>query len=176
MTRPIIWATGTLVAVALAAGLAGERIAAAVKPAPPLAQRPGPVPASPAAFPPAERILVLQADGRGHFTLHPELEGLTVRMLVDTGASVVALTAEDAERAGIRPNPGDFRHAVATANGSVSAARVTIGELRVGDILVRDVEGMVLPAGRLGTSLLGMSFLRRLKGFEMAGGRLTLRG
>ena len=55
-------------------------------------------------------------------------------------------------------------------------APVRIRELRVGDIAVRDVEAVVVPEGRLGTSLLGMSFLRRLKGFDMAGGRLTLRG
>jgi aspartyl protease family protein len=55
-------------------------------------------------------------------------------------------------------------------------APVRIRELRVGDIAVRDVEAVVVPEGRLGTSLLGMSFLRRLKGFDMAGGRLTLKG
>jgi aspartyl protease family protein len=175
MTRPIIWATGTLVAVALSASLAGERMSEFVRksqaPSPPASPRTGSVaPNSP------ERVLVLQADGSGHFLLHPQIDGLTVRMLVDTGASIIALTMEDAEKAGIRPNPGEFNRAIATANGSVMVASARIREIRVGDISVRDVEAVVLPAGRLGTSLLGMSFLRRLKGFDMAGGRLTLRG
>ncbi len=175
MTRPIIWATGTLVAVAVSASLAGEHMSAFVR----RAQSPSsaPSPTSSALAPSStDRVLVLQADGRGHFLLHPQIDGLTVRMMVDTGASIVALTSEDAERAGIRPNPGEFNQSVSTANGTVTVAPVRIREIRVGDISVRDVEAVVLPAGRLGTSLLGMSFLRRLKGFDMAGGRLTLRG
>ncbi len=174
MTRPILWATGTLVAIALSAGIAGERLAASIKPSAP-AQDAASAKA-PGYLPPPERILVLQADGRGHFLLHPQVDGLAVRMMVDTGASIVALTAEDAEKAGIRPNPGDFKRPISTANGTVMVAQALIRELRVGDIRVNDVEAVVVPAGRLGTSLLGMSFLRRLKGFDMAGGRLTLRG
>jgi aspartyl protease family protein len=174
MTRPIIWATGTLAAVAISATLAGGRVAELVKarassPASSASAEPAPAPAG-------DRVLVLQADGRGHFMVHPQVDGLAVRMMVDTGASIVALSAEDAEKAGIRPNPGDFKRPISTANGTVMVAEARIRELRVGDILVRDVEAVVLPAGRLGTSLLGMSFLRRLKGFDMAGGRLTLRG
>ncbi len=175
MTRPIIWATGTLVAVALSASLAGEHISELVRKS--RAPSPQPSRAIGSGTPNSpERVLVLQADGSGHFLLHPQIDGLTVRMLVDTGASIVALTLEDAERAGIRPNPGAFNRPISTANGTVSVAEARIREIRVGDISVRDVEAVVLPAGRLGTSLLGMSFLRRLKGFDMAGGRLTLRG
>ena len=175
MTRPIVWATGTLVAIALSAGLAGEKIPGVVNRFREV--RPAPTSASGSvASPQSERVLVLQADGRGHFTLHPQIDGLAVRMLVDTGASIVALTLEDAEKAGIRPNPGAFNRPISTANGTVSVAEARIREIRVGDISVRDVEAVVLPAGRLGTSLLGMSFLRRLKGFDMTGGRLTLRG
>ena len=172
MTRPIFWATSTLVAIALSAGLAGERIASVVKPRPSAPAGPP----STAAVSSAERVLVLQADGRGQFVLHPQVDGLTVRMMVDTGASIVALSAEDAERAGFRPNPGEFNRPISTANGAVMVAPVRIRELRVGDILVRDVEAVVVPRGRLGTSLLGMSFLRRLRGFDVADGRLTLRG
>jgi aspartyl protease family protein len=65
---------------------------------------------------------------------------------------------------------------VSTANGVVQTAPVRIREIRVGDILVRDVEAVVLPPRALGVSLLGMSFLRRLEGFEIAKGRLVLRG
>lgn len=174
-TRPILWATGTLVAIALSASLAGNRLASATRPgagsAPPVAT---PAPGAATALDTA-RILVVQADARGHFTVHPRVEGATVTMLVDTGASVVALTSEDAAAAGIRPLPRDFTRTVDTANGAVSVAPVRIRELRLGDIAVRDVEAVVIPAGRLGTSLLGMSFLRRLGSFDVARGRLTLR-
>jgi len=97
-------------------------------------------------------------------------------MLVDTGASIVALSYEDAETVGIRVTANDFTAQLRTANGVVEAAPVRLPEIRVGDILVENVDAVVLPRGRLGTSLLGMSFLRRLRGFEMSQGRLTLRG
>ena len=97
-------------------------------------------------------------------------------MLVDTGATTVALTYEDAASAGIRPFPGDFTRRVSTANGSVAVAPVRLREVRIGDLTVRDVDAVVVPSGRLGTSLLGMSFLRHLGGFDIADNRLTLRG
>ena len=66
--------------------------------------------------------------------------------------------------------------AISTANGIVAAASVRLAEVKVGDIAVRGVEALVLPPGKLGTSLLGMSFLKRLGGFEIAQGRLILKG
>ena len=96
-------------------------------------------------------------------------------MMVDTGATVIALSAEDAAQAGIRPLRSDFRGRVATANGSIEVAPVRLGEVRLGGIVVRDVEAVVLPPGALRGSLLGMSFLRRLAAFEMGGGRLVLK-
>jgi aspartyl protease family protein len=122
------------------------------------------------------RTMTVSADLRGHFILHPTLDGRRVRMLVDTGASLVALSHEDAQLAGIRVSEREFTRPIDTANGTVHAAYVKIGEMRVGDIAVRDVEALVLPPGRLGTSLLGMSFLRRLGGFEISQGRLKLHG
>ncbi len=97
-------------------------------------------------------------------------------MLVDTGAALCVFTSEDAQRIGIRFGPRDFTARVATAYGTVPAARVRMREIRLGGIAVWDVEALVLPSGRLATSLLGMSFLRRLRGFEVAAGRMILRG
>lgn len=174
-TSPILWATGTLVALALSATLAGHRLASATRPGPASSPALAATVPGTAAAGDTGRILVVQADGRGHFTVHPRIEGTTVTMMVDTGATVVALTSEDAAAAGIRPLPRDFTRTVETANGAVAVAPVRIRELRLGDITVRDVEAVVIPAGRLGTSLLGMSFLRRLGGFDVARGRLTLR-
>lgn len=120
-------------------------------------------------------IISVSADLRGHFVVHPTLDGRRIRMLVDTGASFVALSYEDAALAGIRVQPKDYTRRVGTANGVVSVAPVRIREMRVGEITVRNVDAVVLPTGVLGTSLLGMSFLKRLGGFEISQGRLTLR-
>ena len=143
-----------------------------------LATRFGQRPASPqiAAAGAGTAQTVVAADLQGHFVVHPALDGRRIRMLVDTGASLVVLTHEDARLAGISVSPRDFTRRMSTANGIVEAAPVRIREMRVGEIAVPNVEAVVLPAGRLRTSLLGMTFLRRLGGFEISQGRLTLRG
>ena len=169
MSRPIVWAAGTLVAISLSATIAGTR----------LARQSGVSDVGlDAAGPRAQKgaILTVSADLAGHFVLHPFVDGRRVRMLVDTGASVVALSREDAAAAGIRVRQEHFTRRLATANGTVEAAPVRIAEIRLGDIVVRNVEAVVLPEGRLDTSLLGMSFLRRLGGFEIARGQLILKG
>jgi aspartyl protease family protein len=120
-------------------------------------------------------VVSLAQDSRGHFTAEPQINGVRLPMLVDTGASVIALSAEDAARAGIFPNANDFRIPVNTANGTIKAASVRLREVQLGRIVVRDVEAVVMPQGRLGGSLLGMSFLRRLSSFNVSGGTLVLR-
>jgi aspartyl protease family protein len=171
MVRPIVWAVGVLLSVGFAASFAGGKLAAI----PGRGTRAEPALPQAGATALAGRRLVIASDLRGHYTVHPSLDGTTVRMMVDTGATIVALTAEDARAAGIRPAPAEYRHPMSTANGIVLAASARIREVRLNDIIVRDVEAAVLPEGRLRTSLLGMSFLRRLRGFDVAGGRLTLR-
>jgi aspartyl protease family protein len=128
--------------------------------------------ATPASLP--RSMLVVPEDGRGHFVSEPLVNGVRIQAVVDTGASMVALSAEDAARCGIFPGAGDFTLGVATANGSVKAAPVRLREVRLGSIVLRDVEGLVLPAGSLHGSLLGMSFLRRLSSFEVKNGTLVL--
>ncbi|KAA2234987.1 retropepsin-like aspartic protease family protein [Salinarimonas soli] len=163
MTRPIVWALGVFGVAALSAGQF-------VSNGPPGAVAPASVAGT------GERLLVIASDLRGHYIVHPTIGSARLRMLVDTGASFVALTAEDAGKAGIRPGPGDPVRTLSTANGVVVARAVRVREMSVGDIVVRDVEAVVMPPGSMGVSLLGMAFLRRLKGFEVSGGRLTLRG
>jgi aspartyl protease family protein len=121
-------------------------------------------------------VLALDPDRRGHYTVHPQIDGARITMMVDTGASFVALTDEDARRLGVRPPSSAYSLELGTANGVVRAARVTLRDVRLADILVRDVEAVVLPAGALSVSLLGTSFLRRLSGYEVRGGRMILRG
>lgn len=122
-----------------------------------------------------DETITVDADPRGHFYLQPTLDGQPVRMVVDTGASVVALTYEDAERVGARLKPQDFTIKISTANGVVEGAPFRIGEIKIKGLAIREVEAIVLPKGRLEMSLLGMSFLRRLSRFDISQGRLNLR-
>lgn len=183
MSSPITWAVGTCVMIAVSATVAGQRLSriAASGPAPEAGlARAAPPARSDGSRPPvstfASRTVSISGDRNGHFQVSAMIDGRSLPMLVDTGATTVALTYEDAAAAGIRPFPSDFTRSVSTANGSVAVAPVRIRELQVGQLTVRDVEAVVVPSGRLGTSLLGMSFLRRLGGFEIADNRLTLRG
>ena len=94
--------------------------------------------------------------------------------MVDTGASVVVLRETDASNAGLHPTPADYTAVVSTANGTVKAAPVKVDRIEVGGITVHDVRAMVLPDEILGSNLLGMAFLSRLKRYEVAGGRLVM--
>ena len=93
-------------------------------------------------------------------------------MLVDTGASFVSLTREDARAAGIAPGELIYSHRVSTANGAARMARVMLREIRIGQLSIYDVPAAVLE--NLNSSLLGMSFLTRLQGYEMRDGKLTI--
>lgn len=135
------------------------------------------IPVQAVAAPVAEtRAIALGADRSGHFHTDAVVDGRSLKMLVDTGATLCAFTEEDAARAGLRVAPGDFTRVVETANGIVKVAPVRIGSIRIAGITVRDVDAVVVPKGRLSTNLLGMSFLRRLREFQIANGTLTLRG
>ncbi len=133
------------------------------------------VSASAAASTTSPRLVALKADRRGHFVTDIQINNQFVSALVDTGASLVAMSSEDARKVGINPSRGDFSIPVNTANGVVRAARARAPSLRLQSIEVRDVEVMVMPPGALNHTLLGMSFLKRLASFEMNGNTLVLR-
>lgn len=118
--------------------------------------------------------LQIDANDAGHFETEAEVNGSRIDVMVDTGATLVALSYEDAERAGIFLKPQDFSHVVSTANGRAKVAPVTLSRVSIGDITVRDVRAVVSEPGRLNTSLLGMSFLGRLSRLEMRSGTLYL--
>jgi aspartyl protease family protein len=122
----------------------------------------------------AGRTVELKAGAYGHFHVGAEINGRLVNVMVDSGASIVALTYEDAIAAGLRVRDSDFTHRVNTANGMARVAPVTIDRVTIGDITVRDVPGAVMEAGKLGTTLLGMSFLSRLQRVDMRSGMLVL--
>jgi aspartyl protease family protein len=115
---------------------------------------------------------VYRADARGHFTLTAKVNGVPVRLLVDTGATLVSLTVRDAGAVGLKTDRSTFTGTVHTANGTANAALVTIREVRIEQLQIDDVPAAVVE--NLSQSVLGMSFLRRLKGFQMRDGELTI--
>lgn len=118
--------------------------------------------------------VTLRAGDHGHFEADAEINGRAVGVMVDTGATMVALTFEDAERAGIFLRPADFTHQVGTANGVAKVAPVTIDSISIGPITVRNVQGAVTERGKLHQTLLGMSFLGRLSRVDMRSRMLEL--
>ncbi len=120
------------------------------------------------------RELSYRANANGHFIIGASINGTDIPMLFDSGASSIALSPSDAENLGIRRQKLRFTQRVATANGVILAAPVTLNRIRIGQLIYYDVEAMVIDAP-LDISLLGMSFLSRLDGFEVVGDRLILR-
>lgn len=122
-----------------------------------------------------DRAVRIRRRRDGHFVARAELNGTAATLLVDTGASTVVLKPADAERAGIDTSALSYTVAVQTANGTAYAAPVRLRSISVGSIEVRGVEALVARPGSLGESLLGMTFLRRLRSYEFSGEFLTLR-
>lgn len=139
----------------------------------PAAARPAPLPVA-ASTRSAGYTVKLKAGSHGHFRTPAYVNGREIKVLVDTGASLVALTNEDARSAGIFVGPGDYTHTAHTANGKTRIAVVTLDRISIGDIEVRNVRAAVHERGKLGITLLGMSFLGKLRRTEMRSGELVL--
>jgi len=142
--------------------------------APPVQVRSSPVVAKKASSPKPGRRLTINADVTGHFTVEATVGSRRINLMVDTGATIVALNETTAKKLGIRLRDSDYRKAISTANGVVPAAPVVLPSMRIGGIRVRDVEAVVIAGDALQINLLGMSFLGRLSQFQMARGRLIL--
>lgn len=121
---------------------------------------------------PAVRIRK-QADGQ--FVARALANKATINMIVDTGASVVVLTPNDARNAGIDLSSLSYSIPMQTANGLTMGARVRLSDISVGPIKLTNVDALVAKPGTLRESLLGMSFLSRLRSYEFSGDFLTLR-
>ena len=117
--------------------------------------------------------VVRSADG--HYWAEAVVDGRSMRMLVDTGASVVTLSRADAEKAGVSVAAGDFTRTLNTAAGPVKAAPVVLPSLAVAGVRLTSVEALVVDAD-MPASLLGMSYLGRLSGFEARPEGLTFKG
>ena len=112
----------------------------------------------------------------GHFTAHVQVNGKPVSMIVDTGASSIVLRLEDARKAGIDTESLVYTVPVLTANGRTVAARVRLDKVSIGPLDRQKVDALIAQDGALTQSLLGMSFLSRLRSYEFSGDFLTLRG
>jgi len=116
----------------------------------------------------------LSASSNGHFETTAHINGRPTKVLVDTGATYVGLTYEDAESAGIYVQDKDFKYRVQTANGSTHIALENIDRIRIGNIDVRNIKATVGKRGKQQVTLLGMSFLNKLRRTEMRSGQLLL--
>ena len=105
--------------------------------------------------------IVLTADGAGHFYANGSINGKSVRFVVDTGATTVAMSQDEADRLGLDYKNGQ-RGMSRTANGVVPFYRTSLSAVRIGDVQVYNVEASVLP-GQMGYILLGNSFLTRFQ-------------
>ena len=118
--------------------------------------------------------LRVRAQRDGHFYVDTRVDGHEVRFLVDTGASVVALSLADAERIGVDRARLDFSRRLQTAGGIVRAAPIVIRTLELGDIRLTNLRALVNEE-RMPFSLLGINALERLSSYEVRDGTLTLK-
>lgn len=125
-------------------------------------------------IPPVGRKVAIPADARGHFLGDFKVNGRRMSAMIDTGATLVALNQSTARGLGIALAASEFRYKVETANGAARAAAVTIPALDIGRIHVTGVEAVVLQDDALQTSLVGMSFLKRLQKYEVENGAMLL--
>ena len=110
------------------------------------------------------------------FQINTQVNGRSIPMILDTGASAVVLTNEDAKAIGLPVEMIKYTVGIATANGHTKAAEVSLDQVAVGSIVERAVPALIAQPGQLRTSLLGMSFLNRLQSWEVRGDRLVMRG
>ena len=120
-------------------------------------------------------VVEIARGNRGEFAIIVEINGARISTVYDTGASAVVLTQEAAKAAGLPLDFLNYSIAVETANGRARAAPVTLDRIKVGGITERAVPALIAQPGQLRMSLLGMSFLNRLKSSEVRGDRLVLR-
>ena len=135
----------------------------------------GLIPGSPISMTASDGSLTVILDKQGgHFQALAEVDGRQVRFIVDTGATTTVLTSADAAGAGFDVGALSFNVPISTANGPARAARVTADEIRIGNIVRGRQVMLVAQAGSLDMSLLGMSFLSSLSGYDVRGDRMVL--
>jgi aspartyl protease family protein len=154
---------------AVAPGVRSATADAAAPPAIPVATAAAATPAT------DYRAASIAADAGGQYRARALIEGQDVDVMIDTGATVVALTSETAARLGVALDPSRPRWKMNTANGVALASPVTLRSVSLGAIYMDDVQAVVMPPGASSINLLGASFLKRLVSVEQRDGTLVLR-
>jgi len=121
------------------------------------------------------RAASIAADAGGQYRARALIEGQDVEVMIDTGATVVALTSQTAARLGLTPDPSRPRWKMNTANGVALASPVMLRSVNLGAIYMDNVQAVVMPPGASSINLLGASFLKRLVSVEQRDGMLVLR-
>ena len=129
---------------------------------------PEPVPSA------GSRAAFIDREDDGHFWARADVSGTQVKFMVDTGASIVALTYLDAQRLGLKPEELDFDSEIRTAGGVTYGAPVTLESIRVGKVKIENVNAVILRT-ELEQSLLGMTFLGELHSYEVRQGQMIIR-
>lgn len=123
---------------------------------------------------PGPSAAVLKMSDDGHYWADAKIDGRRIRMMVDTGASMIALTRDDARRIGLQMGDLDFKWEVGTAGGKTYGAYVQLEDVTIGNVTVEQVDALVIQA-ELENSLLGMSFLSELSSFEFSKNAMIIR-
>ncbi|HEX8044920.1 TIGR02281 family clan AA aspartic protease [Rhizobium sp.] len=118
--------------------------------------------------------VLLPAGAGGHYQGDFKINGRPVQGMIDTGATYVAINESTARRLGISSNDLDYRYTTQTANGTSKVALVKLDRLEIGTIKVRDVDAVVAKDSALNTTLIGMSFLKKLNSYGVESGSLRL--
>ncbi len=122
-----------------------------------------------------ERTVRIRRSNRGSFFARADINGANIPMLVDTGASSIVLKSSDAQKAGIDVSALSFTIPVDTANGRTFCAAIRLDGISVGGITFQRVDALVAMPGNLKDSLLGMTFLSRLRSYDVSGDFMTFR-
>lgn len=118
--------------------------------------------------------IALVRDSSGHFTLNADVNGATIRFLIDTGASVITLTARDAQAMGFATEELRYRTPVTTANGKALVASIKLDTVSIAGAELHGLRAFVAPQGKLETSLFGMNALDRFVSWRVEKGRMIL--
>ncbi|TCT13475.1 aspartyl protease family protein [Tepidamorphus gemmatus] len=121
------------------------------------------------------QVITLRRASNGHFAVRGTVDGAAATFLIDTGASVLTLSAQTARAAGFDPAALRYTAPVMTANGQAFMAPVTIARLQIGPVELRNLRAYVAPPGTLDDNLLGVNVLDRFGSYEVRGDEMTLR-
>lgn len=135
---------------------------------------PAPVTVAVATPQPGASAAFIDREADGHYWTRADVSGTQVKFMVDTGASIVALTYFDAQRLGLKPEELDFDSEIRTAGGVTYGAPVTLASIRIGKVKIENVDAVILRT-ELEQSLLGMTFLGELNSYEVRQGQMIIR-